>query len=228
MMSAVRVAVASLAVVVAMGGHVQGAIVNGGFETGDLTGWTASHDDLVEVATSYVTLGSHPMWEKSEEHYFAVLETGLPDTYTTLSQQFQASEGDIISFDVFFATTDPTDRTQFNDDGFVNLILGTETPITLYSKSVALVGTEGKDGWHSVSHTFSTAGMYKIEAGIRNVQNAARDSYIGLGNIQHNVQNQAVPAVQAVPEPASIVIWSVVFLSGLGINYRRRRQKQSA
>ncbi len=58
---------------------------------------------------------------KVEEHYFAVLETGLPDTYTTLSRQVRASEGDIFTLALMFFLLPRIPRigtTQFNDDGF--------------------------------------------------------------------------------------------------------------
>ncbi|CAG1065423.1 hypothetical protein BAC1_01004 [uncultured bacterium] len=88
--------------------------VNFGFEAGSTSGWVETfpniNDGQINVVTSWswedVPLGTDerisaearkPSYSPVEGNYFAVLKTGVTDTkYTTLSQSFSLSGGDVL------------------------------------------------------------------------------------------------------------------------------------
>lgn len=87
-------------------------LINGGFETGDLTGWTASPgaSGSVSVQSSVSALGNGPGdpgypgggdWLPTQGSFFGYVVAGEENAYTLLSQVFGASLGDTLSFDVF-------------------------------------------------------------------------------------------------------------------------------
>ncbi len=197
--------------------EAKAAIQNGGFETGDLTNWTASLPGLASVVTtaSYLPAGSAGTWSPAEGTYFALLRAGAADTYTLLSQEFTAAAGQVLSFSVFFDAGDYID-----DDGYVSLLVGT-TVTPLYAKSVVGVdgvGENGQDGWTSVSHEFLSDGTFTIEAGVRNYSDNIFASQLGLDNV--SLSNGTEPIV---PEPTTLAIWGT--LAGLGLVAGRRRKR---
>jgi hypothetical protein len=202
-------------------------LVNGSFETGDLSGWTASDSALVAVIFGFeFPLGGGPgdplvAWTPTDGAYFARLDAGeMVGVYTTLSQSFSATAGDVLTFDVYFDAGniyDPNDPLLFpgNDDGYVNLIdTGASTTTSLYAQSVASVGNFGADGWTSISYTFLTSGAFQIEAGVRKVGDDALFSALGLDNV-------ALQEANVVPEPAT----SMLFALGIGMATAARRRR---
>lgn len=176
----------------------RGQIVNGGFETGDLSGWTASSFRVFAVGGApnqgIPGPGDPPFgWAPSQGSTFAWLLSGeSPGVYTTLSQTFGATAGDVLSFDTYF---DAGDFLPYNDNGYVRLVnLGDNSSVALYAKSVADVGDFGGDGWRSLSHVISADGTYTLEAGVTEGLDFQHHSALGLDN------------VALVPEPASLVL----------------------
>ncbi len=93
-------------------------ITNGGFETGDLTGWTATGTvaavtdeyprDFLGLVQAPFTLSGN--WEPTEGDYFASLWStdSLGTDVSTLSQTFDALAGDTLTFDYFYDFGDYT------------------------------------------------------------------------------------------------------------------------
>jgi hypothetical protein len=161
----------------AAGSQSQAGFVNGGFETGNLTGWTATSN--VSVVTTTPHVGDSGTWTPTEGNYFARLQAGLgAGVYTMLSQSFTANVGDTLKFDVYF---DGNDSGTFNDDGYV---LIRDPSVVLYAKSVSPTIGFGFDGWTSISFTFLSANTYVLEAGVRNVGDNLLSSELGLDNVR--------------------------------------------
>jgi hypothetical protein len=195
------------------------SIMNGGFETGDLSFWTASPSGLVSAAMSRDKELEVGTWLPTEGSFFGLLEGGAAGVYTLLSQIFAAASGAQLSFDVFFDSNEVAGDTLFSDDGYVKLVnTGTLVEFPLYSQSNLTVGS-GSNGWTNVMFVIPTAGNYRIEAGVRNGGDSAFSSPLGLDNVQ------LVDGSGAVPEAASLAVWSIgsfVALIWLRLGIRQR------
>ena len=126
--------IVGLAMIVLVAGATQAqgsinVIINGGFETGDFTGWTvnSSYAGLYAVVTAQTSAnGQSP----KEGTYFAQLTAGEgTNVYTLLSQPFTVSTGATatVSFWAFFQANDSM---PYNDNAFVSLLDGSGNPVT--------------------------------------------------------------------------------------------------
>jgi hypothetical protein len=189
--------------------HAQ--ILNGGFETGDLSFWTASGPGPVTVINSTAKLDGTSevgVWNPTGGSYFAYLLASGEGLYTLLSQTFAANGGDILSFDIFF---DAGDYLPFNDDGYALLReVNTFAVYPLYAQSVASVGDYQSHGWFNVNFPIPVAGLYQLEAGVRNIGDSALASAVGLDRAGLNQHPDPL-----LPEAASVCIWGVGALVGL-------------
>lgn len=199
-------------------------ILNGGFETGDLTSWTYS-DGFVSVVTSAddaiqtLPFGEHflPTGGDNFAQLFAGVDVG---TYSLLSQDFTISAASRVSGDAAFLAFD---YAPYNDDAYVR-IFNANTNIILFMSDVLTVGDLGHTHWTHFTSAVLGAGTYTLEAGVRNNPEDLDNSY----SSQLLVDSFAVtpePVVNdggAVPEPAS---WMLMILGfgGLGAVLRRRR-----
>src|SRR5262245_60133211 len=81
-------------------------ISNGGFESGNLSGWNTPNPGYVSVVGSFApsTLGpgTPALFNPVGGTKFALLQSGVADAdYTLLTQHFVAKAGDVLSFNVF-------------------------------------------------------------------------------------------------------------------------------
>lgn len=176
-------------------------INNPDFETGDLSGWSTV---IPSGGFAGATTSSNGYTPKNGS-YFALLKTDGPGSYTTLSQQFTVSAGDIVSGWAFFYTID----TLYDDDAMLTIKQGSTIIATPFSASAA---GGGSTLWTFWSYTFTTSGTYTVEARVANFRDGRVDSYMGLDNITLINTNQPPVAVIAaiaddtIPLPVSMKV----------------------
>jgi len=128
-------------------------LVNGGFETGDLTGWIISARDI----TRYGIGGDASPPLPIEGSYFAILASDIAP-WTELSQEVAMGTGDELNGYAWYDRYIPT---------------GAAAYVQVYDSSDALIATpwlkttEGSSAWESWTFTASSADTYKLVLGIR-------------------------------------------------------------
>jgi Bacterial Ig-like domain len=185
LLAAIAAALATIAFVLTSSGNSAVAaspLVNGNFETGNLSGWTVTasggtasavasydycHPDYVGEGCLELTLVSIPPQEGS---YFALLTTGgNMSEATRISQPFEASNGDKVSGWAFFKSDNyasPGEKGQV-----VITSASGPTVATPFEQSVSSVGYSGYSGWRYWEYTFSGltgTGKFQIEARVQN------------------------------------------------------------
>lgn len=200
------------AVLLTLGMNLQAnavTITNGGFETGDLTGWISNGN--AEVVTSSLA-SSGATYTPVEGNYMAELDAGLgANVYTTLSQDISMSAGDSISGSAAFLAKDyiqyNTDGTiqysgnqaEWNDDAYVEVLNGNNLMATPWSDNVLTVGSYGDSGWQNWNFTATNSGVYTLQFGVEN----AIDNILPSSALFDNVTGSSpIPA----PEPTSILL----------------------
>jgi hypothetical protein len=159
-------------------------LVNPGFETGNLSGW--SSDGGTNVTSSY-------------EGYTA--PDGRDFSYTlggcsthTLSQSFSANAGDTLSGWAFFKAND---YLPFNDSGSVQLtVAGGGSSAVVFSSNVNTVGSFGETPWKQWSYSFPATGTYTLKVQSTNNVDCSVPSAVGLD----------LPAAQPDTTPPSVAV----------------------
>ncbi len=182
---------AALTVAALMSAPALAQIPNGGFETGDFTGWTSvgnSASDAVmgEDARDPVNFGLQPpaggTWGPTEGNYFASLwSTDGTIASADLRTTFLAGEGFELSFDYFF---DYGDLAPSYDAAFATLTANGQT-ITLFEHNTA--GFELADDtnidWTAVGHIFSgPLAEYTLQFSVVDFDNTF-ESILGIDNV---------------------------------------------
>jgi hypothetical protein len=215
--------------VLALSGAAQAGVVNGDFETGDLSGWTVAGSAAAYTSSLGVTppQGIYQGYIETTGNYTdyapAVLSSlgvsgstitgfgaGTPVNGTGISQSITVSAGDVLTFDWNFVTDELTEPTMYNDFGFFTVdgsayLLASRNSST-YDTVSPPAGFEGQTDWATQSYTFSAAGTYQVGFGVFNVGDAGYDSALLLDSVE-------------VPEPTSLGLLAV----GAMIMLRRRR-----
>ena len=196
------------------------ATANGGFETGTLSGWTATsglNNGSVSVQQTISALDNHgvpvTVYNAEEGNFFAVLYPGDPGIpVTTLSQTFTAAAGDIISGWALFISED---EMPYNDAGQVVIEDSSGAEIaTVFNASVGTVGSIGSStGWTKWTYTFSTPGTYVVQAQVANVGLPGYSSILAIDGV--NITGTTLPTANAGGS-YSVDEGSVVTLHGTG------------
>lgn len=150
-------------------------IVNPGFESGNLTGWTTSGAGPVAVVTTYSG------YTAKSGNYFATVTGGCSST--VLQQTFTALVGESLSGWSFFKAND---YAPYNDSGTVTLsMVGASSSTVLFQSSVAAVGNYGTTGWIPWTFTAPASGNYTIKITSTNALDCGLSSVVGIdtGNI---------------------------------------------
>jgi len=187
-LAAIAAALASIALIlVASGGKsalAASSLVNGNFETGDLSGWsvdTTASGENASAVTSYTTADpfQYCEWDcppnylsalPHEGSYFALLKVADQSQWTTISQPFTASNGDRVSGWVFTLETLYQTRgfttPGFDDKGEVVLTDGSGTPVATLFKDTGSSG-DYNSPWRYWEYNFTDLpgeGQFQIQA----------------------------------------------------------------
>jgi hypothetical protein len=215
----IRLLIAVCAVIAPAVAHA--AVVNGGFETGNLSDWTpigsakatgsgigvtpteGSFQGFIETtgnftATAPVVVASLGVSGPA----IAGLGAGSPTNGSGMSQVFTVTAGDMLSFDWNFLTDELDEAATFNDFGFFTIsgtayLLASRNSSTFNTVSPP-AGFDGQTDWQSQSYTFASAGTYTLEFGVFNVGDSGHNSVLLLDAIM-------IP----VPEPSSFALLAV-------------------
>lgn len=173
---------------------IASSLTNGGFENGDLTGWTVTARDV----TRYGMGGAASPPLPAEGSYFALLRSDV-SPWTELSQQVTMGVGDSLSGFAYYNRWIVPDYQAY---------------VRIFDSSNTLVqepwykSSTGSTAWETWTFTATAADTYKLVLGLREPS---------LGTMHTEVFFDGV-TYTAIPEPATL---SLLLLGGWGLLRRR-------
>jgi hypothetical protein len=146
--------------------------INFGFESGNLTGWSAT---LAGGAANVVTTfddGNGPTYGPYEGTYFLAMTSGNVGVDQLVSQPFFMAAGETLYGATAFTTTD---YLPYNDYASAT-IYGTDGAV-VWSQNVAGVGDYGAQPWQKWSFTSTQNQIYLLAYSVTNVGDSIVPSY---------------------------------------------------
>ena len=201
-------------------------LANGGFGSGDLSGWAASSGVAVVTGADDFSGGSPPFGQHYDavdgDAYFAKLIAG--ETATTLSQAFDITEASILRGTAAFLAYE---YLPYNDDAFVRLyrIEGADEVLVkeLFASSVSDVLDGGHTDWTAFASQKLTLGSYVLRAQVRN---HGEDGPVDLYYSSHLLLDGVTLSAAPVPEPAAWALMIAGF-AGVGAALRLRSRDRA-
>lgn len=198
--------ICTLAVLFLAVGGVQADLTNGGFETGDLTGWTSTVPSgaSVTVVSNHNEVGGQPppSWAPTEGSFFALLKNDGPSNWCILEQSFRGAAGDVVSFNYFF---DWGDKHPYDDQSYGRLLDSNGDLVCEFfhwgEGGTRMDADYSNVGWSSESFILTTGGDYMLKFGLKN----DCPSYMGI---------------DAVPVPGAVLL-GMLGLCVTGIKLRK-------
>jgi hypothetical protein len=224
---AIAAALATIALVVVSSGNsalAASSLVNGNFETRDLSGWSVDATGSGETASAvtgytvrdyfqYCEWYCPPNYQYVFPHegsYFALLKVADQSQWTTISQPFTASNGDRISGWVFTLETLYQTRgfttPGFEDKGQVVLTDGSGTTVATLFKDTGSSGDHNSP-WRYWEYNFTDLpgeGQFQIQAKQSSqMWSVSSDGYGWEPNVL-GLDDVKVSTVSAAPSPPTI------------------------
>ena len=184
-------------------------LTNGGFETGDLSGWTTTGvpDGAATVETSFTCpYGDcfNTTVSPEEGSKFALLTPGDSGGYTTVSQTFAAEVGEEISGQARFLSVEASNNSTFNDQAQVVIKDASNNEVTVFSAQSLTNSTP----WTHWQNTFSVAGTYTVEARAKNMWSGS-PSRLALDAVSMGTADPQAPTAKDDPNTAGDSKYSV-------------------
>ncbi len=191
------------------------AIVNGGFEAGDLSGWNQyPNGGSITVETSWNS------YAPVEGGYFALIDPQAQagnNAPAYLIQYFSMDAGDTIEGYAAFYTNDYSPH---YDYGIVSLNRNNSFYADLWRRSIPNDGSMVKTSWEFWSFTATEAGNYRIDACSSNADNDTAHCYMLIDGVRFTESNP-------VPEPATMLLFGPSLLGLVGLKRKKSKLAHS-
>jgi hypothetical protein len=196
---AIAAALATIALVVASSGNnsavAASSLVNGNFETGDLTGWSVdtTNGGAARALSSYSYFSCGEDWwcghvrfmGPKEGSYFALLQTGKESEDTIISQPFEASNGDKVSGWVFLYNNFwPEYQYPPYSEDKGQVVIKNDSGTTLATPFEQSVISGGYPYWEYWEYTFSGltgTDTFQVEARVQRSPSSSSGTFSHMG-----------------------------------------------